>query len=308
MSRSLTRLARRESAPAPRVGRWRPLALALGLVACAARDPEGDRARGDGGDAAPAAPRFVQVRAGGAGTCALEDTGAVECWAGGLASRRGPFVELDVGYRHACARTPDARVECWGEDEEGSTLPPLGSFDRVRAAHDLSCALEGTRGRCWGSNRWERADVPDVALTELEPGWGQTCGLEPGGEARCWGSVEAAPPPPGGPLHGLTVGDSHACALDAAGLARCWGSGLPASSPPPPAPLSSVTAGALHTCGLTTDGAVSCWGDDALGQSAPPAGPFVAVDAGSYHTVAMTAEGRIVSFGLFTEGRPAPGE
>ncbi len=150
---------------------------------------------------------------------------------------------------------------------------------------------EPTEARSRG--RQVRVVNPFSGATAIAGGWGYTCALVAGGEARCWGdntwgqlgdgttTNRTAPVPVSG-LSGATAiaaGDDHTCALVAGGEARCWGynrygqlgDGTTTSrtTPVPVSGLSGATAIAAagaHTCALVSGGEARCWGANGSGQ------------------------------------------
>ena len=82
----------------------------------------------------------------------------------------------------------------------------------------------------------------------------------------------------------LASGDVQTCALDAGQAAHCWGPRLSESGAvvdrQTPEPINSaqafakVSTGSIHACALGTDGFVYCWGNNPWGQvGQPPADP-----------------------------------
>lgn len=264
-----------------------------GRVACWGDDLHGQLGRGGvgGPDALSAAPvdvaeltDAVEVRAGGAHTCARTRTGRVLCWGDGaegqvgeggvmaVVSRPVPVaglddvLELSLGARHSCARH-GSFVACWGDGAEGQ----LG---------------DGTR-----TSRPTPADV--VALDdamEVDAGGEHTCARLSSSEVRCWGrnalgqlgdgtlEDRVAPARAQAMAAQLATGAAHTCALDDAGAIRCWGSSrygqlgdgrLVVRDAPVRvtgiAQASAVRAGGDDACALV-DGRWQCWGDDAFGQ------------------------------------------
>jgi alpha-tubulin suppressor-like RCC1 family protein len=162
------------------------------------------------------------------------------------------------------------------------------------------------------------------------------CGLDPTGQALCWGANEsgqlgdgtrgdrdaAVPVETDVRFGSLAAGLGHTCGLDAAGRAWCWGRNLNGQlgdggrddrSVPAPAAgearLVSLTAGWNHTCGLDAGGRAWCWGlgsDGQLGggsrldrlQPTRVTGSpaFQALVAGSTHTCGLS-EGQVLCWG-----------
>lgn len=168
-----------------------------------------------------------------------------------------------------------------------------------------TCAIAGTRLRCWGSNdqgQLGRAagasssstpvDVDGlplgVAVSLVAAGPAHTCAVMADGRLFCWGANASAQVGPGPssiavpqevPLRDVTslaLGARHTCAV-ASGALLCWGASdrgqLGGATPgPTPSPVpglgagvTQVAAGVEHTCALQA-GALLCWGSNDRGQ------------------------------------------
>ncbi|MFO0683381.1 MAG: hypothetical protein U0234_15090 [Sandaracinus sp.] len=269
-----------------------------GSVLCWGDDLHGQLGRGgEGGpDALSPAPvrvegidDAVEVRAGGAHTCARRRTGEVLCWGGGAAGQTGELaasasvlarpiavaglvdaVELTLGDHHACARHGRGLVACWGGNERGQ----LG--DGTREARATPVDVAGLEG-----------------VEEIDAGRAHTCARLASSEVRCWGdnrdgqlgdgSLEPRLTPGRASATALQVaaGGAHTCALDDRGAVHCWGSnavgqlgdGRRVVAPRAVRALgvahaSAVRAAGDDTCAREGD-RWSCWGDAASGQLGP---------------------------------------
>ena len=54
-------------------------------------------------------------------------------------------MSVSSGYLHTCGLKTDGSVACWGDDSEGQSTPPDGSFVSVSAGWDHSCGSENKR-------------------------------------------------------------------------------------------------------------------------------------------------------------------
>ena len=213
---------------------------------------------------------------GGSGfTCALRDSGGIDCWgnngeeelgdATGVSSstpRPVPgitdAVEVDLGYSHACARLASGRVTCWGANLAGQ----LGRVPLTDAA-------------------MPPAEVPGVTgVRQLAVGQFHTCVLLESGAVRCWGDNglgqlgdgTRASRASAGEVTGITQAVSvsasygHTCAALMGGTVQCWGSnghgelgiGTSAYAVVPAAVVSLTDAVGVVTGATSTDIAVSC--------------------------------------------------
>lgn len=234
------------------------------------------------------------------------------------------FTAVDVGSRLSCALTADGEVWCWGANQYGglgngsqdefSTTPSRvetsARFRSVTVASSHACGLDRDgRAWCWGSNQHGQLGAPtsetceeaacsrtpvavegDRQFKALSAGGGSTCGVEPSGDALCWGRGSAgvlgngshehrpAPVPVSGglSLEGVGAGGGQVCGATADGAAWCWGrahlgdgsrneSAVPVSVTLSE-PIDAVSVGGGHTCGLTRAGALWCWGNNRFGQ------------------------------------------
>ena len=66
----------------------------------------------------------------------------------------GTFTQDSAGSVHPCAIDPTGAVQCWGYDLGGQSAPPAGTFTQVSAGYMHSCATLETFGAalCWGEN------------------------------------------------------------------------------------------------------------------------------------------------------------
>ncbi|HEX9692542.1 MAG TPA: Ig-like domain-containing protein [Gemmatimonadales bacterium] len=182
------------------------------------------------------------------------------------------FVSATTGTEHSCALSQTGTVECWGLNRNGqlgdgtkvsSTVPVQVaggvSFSSVVAGGYHTCGLD-TQGRpyCWGDNTVGQLGVPTVAtpsaaaprlvdggltLASLVVGGGHSCGLGPDGVAYCWGLNQF------GELGiGSTMGVDYPAAV-ATDLR-----------------FTAIVAGWTHTCAIATDGVAYCWGRNNAGQ------------------------------------------
>ncbi len=247
--------------------------------------------------------RYAAVGAGGQMTCGLSVEGSVYCWGldfGGVLGRgrvrmftaaAAPdavsgghrFASVAVGYAHVCALTGGGEAFCWGL----STYGALGDGNDYSAPETAFPSGRGTPERV----------KTNIRFTALVAGYQSTCGLDPTGNAYCWGwnvggqlgtgsfgaaarATEPSPVSQSPWFVSLAAGLTHVCGLTPGGMAYCWGSnhrgqlgnpsaadqctsGACATTPVPvegSIVFASLAAGALHTCGVTPAGAIYCWG------------------------------------------------
>ena len=107
----------------------------------------------------PTTANFIDVAVSSNATCAVEKTGAVQCWGNdndGLVSD-APLDEVYTavfsGWFHACALNQSGEVICWGRDDSDqvSNAPTDGDYVQLDVGWKHSCALNNQGdGLCWG--------------------------------------------------------------------------------------------------------------------------------------------------------------
>lgn len=290
------------------------------------------------------------ITTGGGHSCALLQSGSVQCWGRNgngqlgnganvnqstpvaVTGLAGAVTALTAGANHTCALLQSGAVQCWGDNTNGQVgdqttisrnLPTAvsglaGPAKSIAAGLDHTCAiLNDGRVQCWGDNaRGQLGDgtredknspvlvnnLRDVIAT-VAAGRYHTCALAIDGDLYCWGSnnrgqlgtgaVDSSRAPlrvvgvPGDAI-ALTAGLDHACALFKNNLAYCWGSnrsrqlgrdapGL-ASVPQflqlaflsdgsaPVTGIPAIVGGRYHTCLITPLRTLQCWGRNSDGQ------------------------------------------
>lgn len=278
---------------------------------------------------------WVQVAAGGAHTCAVDEKGRMACWGSNARGQLGfegagaftlprylrpqdGWSAVAAGQRHTCALTVDGEVWCWGANDAGQL---------------------GDGGVAWGgpAERAAPAPVPlDWRYVAVTAGEAHTCALSEQGAVVCWGaseqgqaggggeSVPALPPTlvPGAARTAVVAGAFHTCALSRDGTAVCWGAngaseigaGVTFADRMAVSPVGggqrfrSLAAGVGAACGVDEVRRVLCWGDNAAAQVAPSgtrlgspvvrwAGPAAAVGAGERWTCAVALAGDVTCWG-----------
>ncbi len=244
----------------------------------------------------------TQIAVGGSHTCALLDSGYMQCWGSngwgqmgnhttgntrltptdvtGLSSGVGhistAFREGMINSSYTCALLDSGAVKCWGNNMYGQ----MGD-------------------NTTGGHRMTPTEVLGLSsgVSQVGAGAKHACALLDSGAVKCWGdngsgqvgdntSGNSRPTPT--EVSGLNsgasqiaVGAAHTCALFDSGAVKCWGdnwagqvgdstSGNLRLTPTDVlglgASTSQIAVGNSHTCALLTSGAVKCWGDNWVGQ------------------------------------------
>lgn len=212
-------------------------------------------------------------------SCALQTTGAVNCWGLNWNNNLYPGISqgataIAAGYLHTCALMAYGGVKCWGRNDSAGQLGDGANTNRVEAV-DVVGLSSGV-----------------VAITA---GWEHNCALLNTGAVKCWGyngygqlgdgtnSNRSTPVQVSGLTSGvvsISAGNNHTCAHLDTGAVRCWGyngygqvGDATTSTRYVPTQVSTLTTGVQslsvgweHSCAVLTSGAAKCWGRNSEGE------------------------------------------
>jgi alpha-tubulin suppressor-like RCC1 family protein len=89
--------------------------------------------------------RLISVSAGEQHTCAVKSDGTLACWGdnsdGQTTAPAGTFTEVSAGAIFNCAVSTDGAVLCWGNNGSGQTDAPVGTYAQVSAGDYHACAV-----------------------------------------------------------------------------------------------------------------------------------------------------------------------
>lgn len=275
------------------------------------------------------------IAAGDGHTCAVTDTGGVQC--SGLNNRgqlgnnstsnrdvpvavtglSGAVVALAAGTYHTCSLNTDGGVMCWGYNFYGS----LGN-DTTSDSH-IPVAVTGLTS----------------GVTAIAAGYDNSCAIVDSGVVKCWGNGIGKTPQEiselGSGVTAIAIGGYHTCAVTGIGEVKCWGnnssgqlgnnSNTDSDVPVLVKGLGNVVMLAVgfdHSCALTSHGNVKCWGNNQQGQlgdgsatnrKVPVAvkglsSGVMAISAGGDSTCALMESGSIKCWGSLLLGKDANGE
>ncbi|MDA9293186.1 fibronectin type III domain-containing protein, partial [bacterium] len=188
----------------------------------------------------------VSITAGSSHTCAVLNTGAVNCWGDNVFGRLGdgsstgslkpvavrPFtggataVSITAGGSHTCAVLNTGAVNCWGDNVYGQ----LG--DSTTSDRSEPVAVN--------------AFIDGATAVSITAGGTHTCAVLNTGAVNCWGYNSD------GQLGNNTTDNSSAP--------------VAVSTFTDGATAVSITAAYRHTCALLNTGAVNCWGRNSDGR------------------------------------------
>lgn len=284
-------------------------------------EPTGPSTPTEETDTTPPAPRYVEVRAGGTHSCALDEAGEVTCWGEGGAPPAGLVVGTlsdGVGFNFACAIESDGHIACWGDSPAVQDVPAGDDYTKVSCGQQHCCALSTTGGvTCWGADNGDGETVAPSGSGYLDAcaGYMYSCVVTASNTLDCWGDSlygDAAPPNLVPDVAQVSCGASGVCWVDTSSRLAChsWDSYL---LDVPSGYWATVDVGGFHACAYSFSGGTQCWGPTDggaldVGQvSGIPSGtPFHQVSAGDYHTCAVDGAGAIVCWGSDLYGQSSP--
>ncbi|MCV6636308.1 choice-of-anchor D domain-containing protein [Candidatus Albibeggiatoa sp. nov. NOAA] len=234
----------------------------------------------------------AQISGGNEHTCALLNTGGVQCWGkndngelgDGTTTQRltpvdvvglsGSVTAISLGSGHTCALLSTGGVQCWGNNGNGqlgngttthSSTPVdvTGLSSGVTAlgvGQNNSCAVHNGGVKCWGNNYGGKLGDGTIA-TRYTP-------------------VDVENLGGGSGVIAVSAGIFHSCALLDTGEVKCWGAiyghtylgdGSTTGSKTPVDVNLGISAIAIdasrsHSCALLDTGGVKCWGSNSNGQ------------------------------------------
>ena len=280
----------------------------------------------------------------------------------------GKALAITAGTYHSCALLQTGKVQCWGSNVFGQLgsgeyadsrtpvdVAGLSGAAAVEANGLETCALTATGGAmCWGSNYrgalGNGSDQPQSVLpvevkglnsgvAAIAVGNSHVCAITNNNGLKCWGENLAGQLGDGTnsdrstpvDVVGLTSGvkairaGKHTCAvLLKDGAIKCWGNNTngrlgDGSTADRNAPVNvtglgsgvvNITVGGGHVCALLEGGTVKCWGSNyasQLGDGIPPdkttpsdvigLGGVTALAAAARHTCARLVEGSLKCWG-----------
>ena len=199
-----------------------------------------------------------KVSAGYGHTCALLDSGEVNCWGDGGNGRLGrgstvdstypvtvtgitDAIDVSAGYIHSCAVLIDTRVKCWGSNRSGQ----LGDNTTTSRSTPVFVKTADPEGG------------PPIALTgaaKVFGAYGHTCAVMTDKTVDCWGSNQFN-----------ELGDPDFAETDDAGMLRP----SPIARPVPNLTgVIELSTSYLHTCAITQAKKTYCWGHNTQGDAA----------------------------------------
>ena len=236
-------------------------------------------------------------------TCALRTDNTITCWGenkdGETDAPTGTFSALSAGggsFRRICALRTDNTIACWGYILDD---PPKGTFSAVSVGYEHNCALRTDNTiKCWGGNMYDETNAPKGTFAAVSAGNGHTCALRTDNTITCWGNGDhGETDAPTGTFSAVSARANHTCALRTDNRIECWGENKHGQTDAPAGTFSAVSVGFGHNCALRTNNKIKCWGFNSDGQTDPPTGTFSAVSAGWLQNWALGFDNTITCWG-----------
>lgn len=215
---------------------------------------------------------YTHVSVGGAHTCALTTLGTIDCWGddtNGVSSPpSGTFSTVEAGSESNCAIGGDGLIQCWGLIEFGDPNPPSGPFVELSSGNTFHyCAIRSDGSvACWGSNNVGQGSPPPGAFTRISTYYNGSAGLRPDGSIEFWGDTAGLTTKPG-PYLDMALGEAHACAIKPDHTLECFNMSQSIDQTPPSGTYQSLTIDGDTNCAIATDGTVACWGSNVWGDN-----------------------------------------
>ena len=104
--------------------------------------------------------RWQSVEGGLWHGCAVQTNGVLQCFAGLSAQISIPspqntqrFRAVSAGTSHTCAIRDNGTLFCWGDNTNGKSNAPAGTYVQIAAGNTFTCAIRSDGVRvCWGDN------------------------------------------------------------------------------------------------------------------------------------------------------------
>ena len=88
----------------------------------------------------------------------------------------GSYSKVSAGRDSTCAIRSDGVIACWGNSENGvvTAVPHLYGFNHVSVGGYHACALRNSKVLCWGADDHGQATPPEKEMEFLDI----ACGIE----------------------------------------------------------------------------------------------------------------------------------
>ncbi len=265
---------------------------------------------------------YVDVAAGDAFACAIDDLGRVQCWGAnncgqvsGVPDDTG-FTAISAGGCHACALDCNGIPTCWGQyvSQDASQGIPAGRFTSIDSGLQHACAVRDGVPTCWGYDDGGGYTTPPSLLSNAElvaAGHFSSCALTTDGSVACFGEAERIArwsTVQTQVYADLDLRGDDLCVLDSTRRVVCYGvdtyGELAAIAGVGTSGLLDVAIGGTFVCVISDIGAIACYGDDTYDQLTVPSGRnFTKVVAGVHFGCGVTSTGGVSCWGRNDSGQ-----
>ena len=158
----------------------------------------------DYGQAEPPAGTYRAVSAAATHTCAIRESGEIDCWGLLTNAPAGKYRSLSAARGYTCAVRESGEIDCWGGAADQSGAPrgtyravsvsgsaPLGLLGPSVSGHHACGLRESGEIDCWLGHA-DQTDVPAGTYRAVSAGFGHICAIRESGEIVCW---DPAPDP-----------------------------------------------------------------------------------------------------------------
>lgn len=232
-------------------------------------------------------PAVAAPAAGGPNPTSVAPTGVPRSADRAMTPTSVGVIDIAAGAQHTCAVRGGGSLECWGDNGDGRATPPPGSYYRVAAGNNFSCAIgndgdtaDGGPLTCWGANSAGQATPPSGSdYIQIGAAGYNACARDVDWNLTCWGTSGFVEDDP---VYDFSVAASHLCALTSGGVMACQGFDFYGQVSAPNAAggtWADVSTGASWTCAIresadAADGTIQCWGQSDGDALNAPSGTF----------------------------------
>lgn len=253
---------------------------------------------------------FDDLQVGNQWACGLRSSDqGIECWSNSTVTPPAGtgFQSLALSGTAACAINATGAIECFGSF---ASQIPSGNFTRVRAGDTLFCALTASgQVHCFGGGLTgglaQFAALSSTTYKDVAIDQEGICLILADDSVECHARQATPIVPPAGSFVSLSGAGLRFCGVRSDNRVECWGDNSYGAAQPLQRRYGEIAVGESAGCGLAAGGALDCWGTTNSGQT--PSGTFSEVRAASRYLCARDGTGQVSCFQEAPGTAPAPG-